>query len=71
MVNSFKLIVKTMVLEGFAGWVCERKRYQTNIKNESKTHSKIDVKTMLKKVMPKCWYTVRKLIPKVAKSRQI
>ena len=52
MVNSLKFIAKTIVVEGFAGCVRERKGYQRNIKNESKIHPEIDVKTMLKKVMP-------------------
>ena len=52
MVKSLKPLVQMMVFEGVAGRVPERKRYQTNIKNEGKIHPGIDVKTMLNKVMP-------------------
>ena len=38
MVKSLKRVVKTLVVEGLAGYVRERKRYQTNIQNESKIH---------------------------------
>ena len=37
MVNSFKFIVKTNVFEGLAGCTRERKGYQTNIKNDTKS----------------------------------
>ena len=51
--KTFFSDVKTMVLEGFVVCMRERRGINKNIKNESKIHPKIDVKTMLKKVMPK------------------
>ena len=41
-----------MVVEGFVVCVCERKRYQTNVKHVIQIKYKIDVKTMLNKMMP-------------------
>ena len=52
-VNTCKFIVRVIVLEGFAGCMRERKRYQTNIKHETKFHAKIDAESMVEKVMPK------------------
>ena len=49
----FEIHLKHIVVEGVAGCVRRRKRYQQNIKNESKHRYKIDVKTILKQVMPK------------------
>ena len=45
-VKTCKFIFKTMVVEGFAVCVRERKRYQTNIKNETKIHLTIGTKLM-------------------------
>ena len=46
MVKTFTFIIKVMVFEGLAGCVRERKRYQTNIKHDTKIHSKIYEKSM-------------------------
>ena len=52
---SCKLIVKTLVFEGFAACVRERKRYQKTINNDTKIPSQIDDKfnadCMLEKVV--------------------
>ena len=57
MVRSFEFIVTTMVLKGLAGCVRERKRYQTNIKNDTKINPNIDetnsAESMLEEVMQK------------------
>ena len=67
MVKSFKLIVKTHVFDKYAGCVSERKNKQ-NTNNEIQILLQIDkiidAKTMLNKVMPKQWKTVRTWIPK-------
>ena len=47
MVKPLKTIVKTSVCEGLTGCMRERKRYQTNIKNDAQIHLKIDEKSML------------------------
>ena len=46
MVKSYKFIVKTMVFEGLTGCVREQGFHQTCIKNKSKIHPEIDVKSI-------------------------
>ena len=48
MVNSLKFIVQPNVFDGLEGCMCERERYQTNIKIETKIHPKIDDKSIQK-----------------------
>ena len=48
MVKTLKFIVKTNVFDGLEGCMCERERYQKNIKNETKIHPKIDDKSIQK-----------------------
>ena len=43
MVKSFNFVVKTLLFEGLAGCVLERKGYPKNIKNETEAHTKIHV----------------------------
>ena len=45
-VKSLKFIGKTMVFDGLEGCMCEREIHQKHIKNDSKTHPKIDTKSM-------------------------
>ena len=42
MVRSLKFIVRAIVFDGLEGCMCERKRYQKNIKSETKIRPKID-----------------------------
>ena len=57
-----------MFFEDLAACLRERKRYQQKHQKWNRHRSlnryKIDVKTMLKKEMPKLWTTVRQLIHK-------
>ena len=46
MVESYKVIVKTMVFEGLTGCVREQGFHQKCIKNKSKIHPEIDVKSI-------------------------
>ena len=46
MVRSLEVIVRTNVFDGLEGCMCERWRYQKNIKNETKVHPKIDEKSI-------------------------
>ena len=47
MVKSYKFIVKTMVFEGLTGCVREQGFHQKFIKNKSKIHPEIDVKSIV------------------------
>ena len=48
MVKSLNFIVKTMVFDSLEGCMCERERYQKNIKNDTKIHPKIYEKSIQK-----------------------
>ena len=63
-VKSLKFIVKTIVFDGLEGYMCERERYQTNIKNKTKIHPKIDTQIMLEKGVVKRWNTTKQMILK-------
>ena len=73
-VKTCKIIVKTMVFEGVAVCVRERKRYQTNIKVETQIHLKINTKPMWKQCSKKWCHHDGKLIEnsfqQIAKSRK-
>jgi hypothetical protein len=47
-VKSLKFNVKTMVFYDLEGCMCERKRYQKNIKNDTKFHPKFNEKSIPK-----------------------
>ena len=68
MVKSLKFIVKTNAFDALEGCMCERERYQQNIKSETKIHAKIDekvdTKIMLEKGIPKTWKFIKKVIQK-------
>ena len=53
MVKSFEFIVNTIVLEGFAGCVRERKKVSKNIKNVTHVKFQINTKSMWKRCSKK------------------
>ena len=63
MVKSLKSL-KINGFEGLAGCVRERKRLQTNIKNDTKQHTKINAESMLEKEMQKNIEIIKNEIPK-------
>ena len=71
MEKSLKFIVKTYVLEGLAGCVRERKRYQTNIQNNHKIQAKINTQSMqslCSKQMQKTYKIIKNRAQKKAKN---
>ena len=65
MVKSFKFIVKTMVLEGLANCVREKKMYQNSIQMDTKSMlqlMKIEADIMFEKVMQTIQKTVQRSV---------
>ena len=64
MVKTLKFIVENIVFDVLEGCMCERERYQKNIKSGTKIHPKIDTKIMLEKGIPTRWKIIKKMIQK-------
>ena len=63
MAKSLNFIVQTMVFDGLEGCMCERERYQKNIKNDTKIHPNTYEKSIQKharKGMQKSWKNTNK-----------